>query len=695
MRRRLNGNWVLAALCVSFLGVGCAKTTRSLEAWLGADAGTDGGRVNAGMGDDDADRPNRPGMDEDSGADPADDDTPPRPRPDDDVEPEVPGDDDVSDDDVADDDVPADDDVADDDVEPEPSVDSGGAPPAEDGGVLPEPDADGGLVEPDVDAGLPSCTPVAATEVMCGDRVDDDCDLRLDCEDPDCRLDLSCCVASAATETSCDNAGDEDCDGAVDCADPDCSADVSCQPVCVPVMSTEGNCRDTLDDDCDTLIDCADADCATASECLPACVPLGQAEVNCADALDGDCDGFVDCGDSDCAADGACQPACVPATENCTDGGDNDCDTFVDCADGDCAAGPACCTPSGPEICTDGVDNDCNGVIDCPVIVSTVPERPPAGREAWEGGAVAASAARITLQTPARPTYVVQCRSGKPTVVSTQVFVACNPQDPMNLVVQPFPESEGNNPTHNGLMTTEVRFAYPNGQVSQPTSFRYYVHNSMAGVQPCPRKAPDQNFLDFARPYLVTMGSPVFTDADAKLAAPFVNIAFQPKLSSVFTVSAGQGNVEYLSLRRRFSLNAQKDLILVRRTFASRRATSRPCLTAMIRKHDSDLGPVGTENNNRYFRTGCDAMVVNKEGAGLCLVADANGVVSIANPQSMGWEYWNVFHGWVNWPEADNFVWRKLDQSNVFSPKCYQGGASCAGSNTDILFLPDRGLFAW
>jgi hypothetical protein len=309
---------------------------------------------------------------------------------------------------------------------------------------------------------------------------------------------------------------------------------------------------------------------------------------------------------------------------------------------------------------------------------------------------VAASAARITLQTPARPNYVVQCRSGKPTVIATRVFVACNPAAPMNLTVQPFPESEGSNPAHDGMIATQVRFAYPNGQVSHPTSFEYYVHSSMAGAQPCPRKAPDADFFSYARPYLTIANGAVFADADAKLAAPFVNIAFQPRLSSLFTVTAGQGNLEYLSLRRRFSLNAQKDLILMRRTFASRRATSRPCLTAMIRKHDTDLGPQGTENPYRYHRTGCDVMVMNKEGTGLCLVVDAMGGISIANPQQADWGYWNFsYYGVVNWAQADNFVWRKLKKEEVFSPKCYQGGSSCAGANPDMLFLPDRGLFAW
>lgn len=701
MRRELNGR-ALAALCL-LLGLtsGCSQKTRSLSAWLSADGGAaDSGPVHAGKGDDDAkeddDRP-RPDRDDDvpPEPEPSDDTAEPEPRAEPEpteVEPEPKAQPEPEA--VEPEPEPAPEPSA---VEPEPE-------PAIDGGDLPEP-IDSGLpepevgVEPDVDAG-PVCTPVSAVESLCDDLIDDDCDGRVDCLDPDCAPALVCCTPSDSSERLCDNTVDEDCDGLKDCADPDCATDISCLPACQPVSSSEGDCQDGADGDCDRLVDCADSDCATAAGCLPACVPVGPNEGACNDALDGDCDGFADCADSDCATDGACQTACVPATEDCTDGADNDCDGFIDCADSACAASAACCVPSGPEVCTDGLDNDCNGVIDCPVIVTTVPESPPEARADFEGGAVAANAARITLQTPAKPSYVVQCRSGKPGSVGSAPFVACNAQNPSALTVQPFPDSEAGNAALDGVMITEVRFAYPNGQVSQPASFRYYVHKSLAGAQPCPRKAPDPDFFTAARPYLTKQNGPVFADADAQLAAPFVNLAFTPRVSSLFTVTAGEGDVEYLSLRRRFTLSPEKDLVMMRRVYASRRAGNRPCLTAMIRKHDTDLGPVGTHDWNRYHRTGCDVVVMNKEGAGVCLVVDGGGTISVANPQNDRWGYWNFdVYGVVNWRRADNFMWRKLLQTGsngtlkMFSPKCYAGGSTCTGTDPNILYLPDRSLF--
>lgn len=572
------------------------------------------------------------------------------------------------------------------------SVDSGPPdPPSKDAG------ADGG------DAG--NCS-AASLELDCNNDADDDCDGRTDCEDQDCSEEPKCCVASGEVEAICDNAHDEDCDGKKDCDDEDCAIDLSCQ-ICEPVAETELDCSDGADDDCDMLSDCNDAeDCASDPECLPPCVPVGESELLCEGGEDDDCDGFPDCEDSDCAAALECQTACVPSTEDCSDGEDNDCDGFEDCLDSACAPTAGCCVESGEELCDDGVDNDCDGVIDCPLIVATVPYRPPPGREDWEGGAVAASDARLTLQTPALDNYLVQCRSGKPNAINSELFVVCNPADPTALTVQPFADTEATNPEHDGLVTTQVRFAYENGQVSKPASFTYYVHSSLAGAQLCPPKAEDDQYFAAAQAVLVNIDSPRFRDDDAKLMAPFVNIDFSPREQPepTFDVPADSGKVEYLSLRRRFSLDPDKSMVLMKRLYMSRRAGNRGCLTAMIRKHQNDLGPLGTDDMSRYVRSGCDAVVLNKHGAGVCLVVDGSGGIVIANPQSDRWTYWNFdIFGWVDWAKADNFMWRKLlshqqnGQLRVFSPKCYDVGGTlnCATVDDDTLLLPDRDQFSW
>lgn len=469
---------------------------------------------------------------------------------------------------------------------------------------------------------------------------------------------------------------------------------------CVPVLDVEGSCTDHVDDDCDGLLDCEDAvDCGTSLDCLVSCVPSGESEATCNDQGDDDCDGFIDCDDIDCTGAGNCKTDCTPKPEDCTDGEDNDCDGFTDCLDSACAAGAACCSSSGPEVCSDGIDNNCDGVIDCPEILSAVPELPAEHRRSWEGGAVSTDKALLTLEMPRLDRFIVQCRSGKPPEVSSKQFVVCNPLDPSALDVAPLSQVDPTNPLYNGLVTTQVRLAYANGQVSQPTSYTYYVHNSLAGAESCAPKASDEDYFSVASAHLVSASDP-FADEEAHLVAPFINVQFKPRVG-YFDVEEGDGPVEYLSLRHRFVLSEDKNLLLMKRVYGSRRAWVDDCRATTIRKHARDLGPSGNYDATRNFRNGCDTIVMNRSGAGVCLVVDGNNAIAVANPNSSQWQRWNfTTYGWVNWPTADNFLWRKLkrvqpDGSFVaFSPKCYDGGISCTGGNPNVLFLPDRPLFS-
>jgi hypothetical protein len=136
----------------------------------------------------------------------------------------------------------------------------------------------------------------------------------------------------------------------------------------------------------------------------------------------------------------------------------------------------------------------------------------------------------------------------------------------------------------------------------------------------------------------------------------------------------------------------------MRRVMSSRRS-DKPCRTATIWKHNTDDATWGIDRD-RHYKTGCDALVMNKQGAGVCLTIDAQGAIKVANPQSSAWRYWNFeIYDLVRWETADNFMWRKLKVKQVdstfraFSPKCHSGGESCVGSDPDMLFLPDRELF--
>jgi hypothetical protein len=104
---------------------------------------------------------------------------------------------------------------------------------------------------------------------------------------------------SAPDPEICGDKIDNDGDTLVDCDDTeDCSNHATCLP--------EGNCTDGIDNDGDTMTDCFDVeDCGSDPTCIP--------EANCTDGVDNDLDGDFDCIDSDCSTLEVCQePAPEP-----------------------------------------------------------------------------------------------------------------------------------------------------------------------------------------------------------------------------------------------------------------------------------------------------------------------------------------------------------------------------------------------
>lgn len=195
------------------------------------------------------------------------------------------------------------------------------------------------------------------------------CDDGASCTIDRCLEPLGCVSEPRSTRDVCGNRVDDDCDGLIDCEDDDCRGTPAC-PSCVPVAGSEVDCFDGRDDDCDGAVDCADRDCD------PICAPVG--ETNCVNGLDDDGDGLVDCADSDCRFDPSCRDAGAdsgirdagpprdsgppPAGElgvaACTNGIDDDGDGRIDCRDPDCS-------PFGPMgECCNGIDDDGDGNAD-------------------------------------------------------------------------------------------------------------------------------------------------------------------------------------------------------------------------------------------------------------------------------------------------------------------------------------------
>ena len=101
------------------------------------------------------------------------------------------------------------------------------------------------------------CTP---KETKCGNKIDDDGDKLIDCDDKDCALDPLC---KLPPEAVCTDKVDNDKDGTTDCADTDCAKDVACL-----TPKTETSCTDKVDNDKDGKLDCADSDCALDVACI-------------------------------------------------------------------------------------------------------------------------------------------------------------------------------------------------------------------------------------------------------------------------------------------------------------------------------------------------------------------------------------------------------------------------------------------
>ncbi len=86
---------------------------------------------------------------------------------------------------------------------------------------------------------------------ICGNRIDDDSDGLIDCDDSDC--------ASVELCLGCFDGIDNDGDGQADCDDATCEGTEGC-------VDQDG-CVDEIDGDGDGAIDCDDPDCAGSPDC--------------------------------------------------------------------------------------------------------------------------------------------------------------------------------------------------------------------------------------------------------------------------------------------------------------------------------------------------------------------------------------------------------------------------------------------
>jgi hypothetical protein len=363
------------------------------------------------------------------------------------------------------------------------------------------------------------------------------------------------------------------------------------------------------------------------------------------------------------------------------------------------------------EICGNAEDEDCDGTAqDCIALPALNGEFP------GPTGASSASAADVTFDfaSPgASDSWTALCRTGVPGAVDELPWTECPSGN--NLPVKPFTPAQSEASALNGLRETQIRFQWNNGDVSDTFTRVHYIHNSLNGVPLCPKVSEElvRNYFDKAAARLVRGDTPRFDlDNDLQLRSPFIQIRFDPPIDSTFSVRDGDGEIEPLSLRRRFVFETNdKQLLLMFRVYQSRRGFGCHAMTTHKYVGGSLFsGPINYHHRYNW----CDAVVLNKQGAGVCLrkntadsafiVADTEGhgqVFLYSYPQVPYSTYYCSGSGSTipSYTDvcADNFMWRQFVRKRGstgylehFSPKCFNS-PTCAGS--EEIYLPDRGLF--
>jgi hypothetical protein len=233
----------------------------------------------------------------------------------------------------------------------------------------------------------------------------------------------------------------------------------------------------------------------------------------------------------------------------------------------------------------------------------------------------------------------------------------------------------------------------------------YYAHSSLwdtvAGTSTlaCPPLATDTAYFTLASPHLTGASSqPTFAAGDAKLKNPFITLQFSPSRIGTgpnnWPVNSAPQQVNVLSLRHRFVLDPNRQMLLVTREYKSRREIEQTCRAAIIQIKDNHTN--NAPNIPPFKNNHCDAIVLNKAGSGVCIEVVA-GTPTIRGLHSSTIHSLLVRLG-IPWPDADMTMWQKLFDDRpkrkglaIFSDKCRAEDTACLTEHTYALGLPDSG----
>ncbi|MDF1496943.1 MAG: hypothetical protein P1P90_02690 [Patescibacteria group bacterium] len=238
-----------------------------------------------------------------------------------------------------------------------------------------------------------ACTP---PNEICGNGIDDNCNLATDCDDAAC-INLPICnpCEPPTVGSGCANMGEfSECDPDIRC---DCNFTwnhlTTGSYSCFTIEVCNGF-DDNNNGQVDEIFTCTKN---STQSCTTSCNSIGQKTCsntcawgtcqppveNCSNGVDDDCDGNSDCADLDCAGMLQCQDEICDGADN---NGNSQVDEGFECVMG--SASVSCTTTCGSvgtksclsncsygtcqppvENCSNGVDDDCNGKSDCEDLV--------------------------------------------------------------------------------------------------------------------------------------------------------------------------------------------------------------------------------------------------------------------------------------------------------------------------------------
>ena len=156
-----------------------------------------------------------------------------------------------------------------------------------------------------------------------------------------------------------------------------------------------------------------------------------------------------------------------------------------------------------------------------------------------------------------------------------------------------------------GTLQVQVR-AVEGGVVQSTASGEVYVHPSLNGVKDCPvlDESQKQALLDDAGQFLPQSGASFSNDSGVQ--------------GALVTAKAAGVNVRGLSLRKEFTFNASKTLMLITRRYAKRN-TPDSCFMMGAAFRQVSAHSRSRNSRDRLSKMQCDAVVMNAEFKGLCL----------------------------------------------------------------------------